>query len=409
MSASTPTRGVFSSPAFTRYFLGQGLSYVGDGLRTLSVPLLVYHITHSALALGGGLIAETLPFTLLCVVGGSVADRVDRRRLMIACDAVRCAVMLSFAIAFATHHLSVAGIYVGLTIISIAAAFFMGGQSSSITYLLGKVHAVRGTAALLSAETTSNLIAPPIGAALFNLFGALPAFIANAATYLVSQLSLASIPSSLGPDKPAGLPTFRELIADTRAGFRFVFTDRAMRAQAMIGLLLNTLGFGGFSILIPFLKRDFAATTYEVGFFFVITGVGALIGSLAAGYIDRRWAFGKMITIAYVADAVLFLPVLFARNMWVVAIFWAISNSVAQFEIAQIIGWRMRVIPQEMVGRVFGAIRLLVLCGLTPGVMLAAWMADHIGAHPAMAVIAWGFVVIAAAAVCSPLIRNEAR
>jgi hypothetical protein len=116
-----------------------------------------------------------------------------------------------------------------------------------------------------------------------------------------------------------------------------------------------------------------------------------------------------MITIAYVADAVLFLPVLFARNIWVVAIFWAISNSLANFEVVQIIGWRLRVIPQEMVGRVFGAIRFYVLCGLTPGVMFAAWMADRFGAHPAMSVIAWGFVLIAVAAVASPLIRNESR
>lgn len=409
MSASTPTRGVFSSPAFSRYFLGQSLSYVGDGLRTLAIPLLVYHITNSALALGGGLIAETLPFTLLAVVGGSVADRVDRRRLMIACDAVRCAVMVTFAVAFATHHLNVIGIYCGLVIVSISAAFFMGGQSSSMTYLLGKAFATRGTAALLAAENTSNLVTPPIGAALFSIFGILPSLMANAATYLVSQLSLASIPSSLGPDTPSGMPSWRELVADTRAGLRFVFSDPAMRAQATIGLSLNTLGFGGFSILIPFLKRDFHASTIEVGFFFGITAIGAVLGSLAAGHIDRRWPFGKMITIAYVADAVLFLPVLFARNMWVVAIFWAISNAVANFEVAQIVGWRLRVIPQEMVGRVVGAIRLFVLAGLTPGVMFAAWMAERFGAHPAMSVIAWGFVLIAAAAVGSPLIRNESR
>ncbi|HVS46232.1 MAG TPA: MFS transporter [Verrucomicrobiae bacterium] len=409
MSASTPTRGVFASAAFSRYFLGQSLSYVGDGLRTLAVPLLVFHLTNSAVALGGGLIAETLPFALFSVVGGSLADRVDRRRLMIYCDAVRCAVMVAFAVAYVTHHLSVPGIYCGLIVISISAAFFMGGQSSSLPYLLGKANATRGMSALLAAENTSNLVMPAIGAALFGLFGILPALIANAATYLASQFSLASIPSSLGPDKPVGVPSLRELIADTRIGFQFIFADRSMRAQATIGLSLNTLGFGGFSILIPFLKRDFGASTITVGLFFAVTAIGAILGSLAAGHVDRRWPFGKMITAAYIADAVLFLPVLFARNIWVVAAFWAISSGLAQFEVAQIIGWRLRVIPQELVGRVFGAIRLFVLCGLAPGVMFAAWMADRFGAHPAMTVVAWGFVVIAVAALASPVIRDEAR
>ncbi|HEY5258413.1 MAG TPA: MFS transporter [Candidatus Baltobacteraceae bacterium] len=408
MSAS-PSRSIFASPAFARYFLGQSLSYVGDGLRTFAVPLLVFHLTHSALSTGGALIAETAPFALFAVAGGSLADRVDRRRLMIYCDAVRCLVMAAFAALFATHHLSVAGIYGGLVLISISAAFFMGGQASSLPYLLGKGNATRGMAALMAAENTSNLVTPAIGGFIFSLFGALPALIANAVTYLGSQLSLASIPSSLGPDAPAGLPSVRQFVADVRIGFGFLFGDRAMRAQSFIALALNTLGFGGFSILIPFLKRDFGASDRDVGLFFGITAVGAIVGSLAAGRIDRRWPFGKLLTVAYVLDALLFLPVVFSRNMWVAGVFWAASNALAQFEVAQIMGWRLRVIPLEMTGRVFGAIRLFVLGGLAPGVIFAGWMADRFGAHLAMAVVAWGFAAIAVAALASPVIRQEER
>ena len=181
---------VFASRAFRRYFAGQSLSYIGDGLRLLSVPLLAYHLTHSALSTGTALICEFAPFSLFALVGGSLADRVDRRRLMLGCDAVRFLVMSCFAITYALHVLTLPMIYGGLVIISICAAGFLGGQASSIPYLLGRDQATKGIAILMTAENTSNLITPAIGGALFAYFGPLPALTINALTYLASQLSL---------------------------------------------------------------------------------------------------------------------------------------------------------------------------------------------------------------------------
>jgi MFS family permease len=400
--------GIFSSPAFARYFIGQSFSYIGDGLRTIAVPLLVYHLTGSALSTGGSFIAEVAPFAFFSLLGGSLADRVDRRRLMIVCDAVRFLVMTAFAISFAAGRLTVPFVYAGLVVISICAAFFMGGQSSSIPFLVGKRGATRAMSALLAAENTSNLISPVAGGAMFSLVGPLPALVINAATYLASQVSLAFVPT-LGPDKPQGAPSFRELLHDVALGFRFLFADRSMRAQSLVGFALNTLGFGGYAILIPFLKRDFGASDPQVGFFFGISALGAIAGSLLAGRLDARWPFGRIVTIAYVLDALAFIPVVLTHNMWIAGTFWAISNAMAQFEVAQIIGWRLRVIPEEMVGRVFGAVRLFVLCGIAPGVIGAGWIADHMGPHVAMAISAYGFVAIALAALASPAIRNERR
>jgi len=370
-------RGIFASAAFARYFVGQSLSYVGDGLRTIALPLLVYHLTGKAVDTGLAFVAEIVPFAFLAVVGGSFADRVDRRAMMIACDAIRCAVMLALAALFATHALSVGFVYVGLAVISASAAFFMGGQSSSIPYLVGKDGTTRAMSALVAAESTSNLIAPSAGGALFAIFGPLPALLANAATYAASQISLSGVPS-LGPDVAAGRPSLRELVADVKLGFRTLFGDPGMRAQACAGLALNTLGFGGYAILIPFLKHDFGATDQQVGFFFSISAIGAIAGSLLAGKIDRRWPFGKVLTVAYAIDALVFLPVLFAPNVWVAGTFWSLANVAANFETTQIIGWRLRVIPEELVGRTFGAVRLFVLLGIAPGVIGFGWIADRV-------------------------------
>ena len=126
MASASRAPSIFASSAFRRYFAGQSFSFIGDGLRLLSVPLLAYHLTHSALSTGTALICEVAPFSLFSLVGGSLADRLDRRRLMIGCDAVRFIVMGLFAIAYALHVLTLPMIYVGLVIISICAAGGLG-------------------------------------------------------------------------------------------------------------------------------------------------------------------------------------------------------------------------------------------------------------------------------------------
>jgi len=407
VSPST-ARSVFASRSFRRYYTGQALSLIGDGLRTLAVPLLVYRLTSSALSTGISYVCEFAPFAIFGLVGGSLADRVDRRSLMISMDAIRCAIMAAFALLFVGHLLTVSMIYGGLILLSIAAAIFVSGQASSIPFLVGRERGTEAVAALIAAENSSNLVTPIAGGALFSIFGPLPALAINAFTYFLAQLSLVRIPT-LGPETTLGLPSVRHVFDDVRLGFGMLWSDAGLRAQAYVSFALNAFGFGGYSILIPFLKRGFAATDQEVGIFLGISAAGAVCGSLFAGKFASRWPFGRALSTAYLIDSILFLPVIFTRNIWIAGIFWAIANAGAQFEIAQIVGFRLRVIPEDMIGRVLGAVRLLVLCGIAPAVVMFGYVADHFSPHVAMVLAAAGYLAIALAAVASPVIRLETR
>jgi MFS family permease len=400
--------GIFASRSFRQYYIGQALSLIGDGLRTLAVPLLVYRLTGSALSTGVSYVCEIAPFALFGLIGGSLADRLDRRMLMIGADAVRCAIMCLFVLLFARNVLTVPMIYGGLVLLSICAAVFIGGQASSIPFLLGRERGTQAIAALNAAENTSNLITPIAGGAIFSIFGPLPALTANAATYLFSQVSLARIPT-LGPEKASGIPSPVHVVEDVKLGFRMLFADRGMRAQAYASCALNAIGFGGYSILIPFLKRGFHATDSQVGIFLGISAVGAVCGSLFAARFATRWPFGRALCIALMLDSALFIPVILTKNMWIAGVFWAIANANAYFEIAQIVGFRLRVVPEELVGRVFGVVRLFVLCGMAPGVIAFGYLADRFSPHFAMTVSAFAYLIVALAAIATPAIRNERR
>ncbi|MBC5806788.1 MAG: MFS transporter [Candidatus Eremiobacter antarcticus] len=400
--------GIFANRSFRLFYTGQAFSYVGDGLRSLAIPLLVFHLTGSALSLGVTYALEFLPFALAGLVGGSLADRLDRKRLMIGCDFVRCAILLLFVVASLRGFLSLPLIYAGITIIAICAAIFLGGQSTSVPFLVGKHRASQAVSSLIATEQATNLIAPPIGGALFSMGGALPALVVNALTYLISQVAIANV-KTLGPDKPATLPTRAEFISDIAEGFRFLSGDAAMRATTLLSLALNFFGMMAMAVYIPFYKVALHASDAQVGVTLGIVALGAIAGSALAGTLATSWPFGMSLCIAYAVDGVIFVPVIFAQNLWVAATFWALASAGGAFEVTQIISWRMRVIPQEKIGRVFGAVRMIALGGVVPGTILGGFLADRLGVRFPIALSTWGFLIVALYAFAIAPLRRDAR
>ena len=397
---------IFRSSDFCRYYAGQALSYLGDGLRTLVIPLLVFHLTGSAVSLGLTFALELLPFALFSLLGGSLADRLDRRALMLGADAVRFLIMALFTVALWRGALSLPLLYTGVVLLSICAAIFLGAQASSIPYLLGKDRAKAAVAALVATEQGVNLIAPPVGGAIFGLVGALPALALNAVTYLTSQLSIASV-SSFGPERPGGFPPLADIARDVRTGFRFVFGDRTMRTLTLSSAAINAVAVFGFVAMIPYLKIQFGATDQTVGIAFGCFAAGSVAGSLVAG--RTHWPFGRALAIAYVLDALFWLPLIWTHALAVAIGAVTLCAACGAYEITCIVGWRMRIIPEDMIGRVFGVIRLLVLVGMVPGSILGGIVADQWGTRTVMAISGFAFLALTLGLLGSRAVLSERR
>jgi MFS family permease len=397
---------VLRSSPFARFYAGQALSYLGDGLRTLAIPLLVFRLTGSGVAIGWAWGLELLPYAAVSVIGGSLADRVDRRRLMLTCDALRFVVMVLFSLAFATGRLTLGMIYAGLVVLAIGGSIFLGAQSSSIPFLLGTDRAKGAVAALQATEQSVNLIAPPVGGAIFGIVGPLPALIVNALTYLASQASIASVPT-FGPEKPSWLPSPREIASDVAVGWRFLWADHALATLSVFSALFNLVGTIGFVSLVPYFKRAFDSGDHVVGIAFGCFAAGAALGSVIAGRTHLPFARGLVLT--YVLDGIGWLPLPWTHSLPLAVAGITISSACAGYGVTTIVSWRMRVIPEELVGRVFGVIRLIVLGGIFPGSILGGWLADHVGVRPTMAISSFGSLAIALGLAASRTVRAERR
>ncbi|HEX3671539.1 MAG TPA: MFS transporter [Candidatus Cybelea sp.] len=404
MTARTPS--VFRSSAFSRFYAGQALSYLGDGLRTLAIPLLVFRLTGSATAIGWTWGLELLPYAFVSVIGGSLADRVDRRRLMIVCDALRFAIMSAFCVLFVTGHLSIGVIYGGVVLLAVGGSIFLGAQTPTIPYLLGKERAKSGVATLQATEQTVNLVSPPLGGALMGIVGPLPALAANAVTYLCSLGAIASVPT-FGPETPGKIPSVREIANDVVTGWRFLWADGALRSTSLAAMCFNCIGSVGFVSLIPYFKRAFGAHDAAVGIAFGCFSAGAALGSFIAG--RTHWRVGTALIAANLIDGLAWLPLPWAQSMPVAVAAVTVSSVSAGYWVTTIVSWRMRIIPEDLVGRVFGVTRLLVLVGILPGSLLGGWLSDHAGVRMTMAISAIGYLACSVLVSLPRSVRRENR
>ena len=256
-------------------------------------------------------------------------------------------------------------------------------QATSIPYLVGKERSGKAIAALLAADRTMNVVAPPLGGFLFTLGGPLPALIVNAFTYLISQLSLVRVPT-MGPDEPGPLPSLHHIWSDIADGFRFIHRDTAMTAVVYCVLLLLFFDRMATTVVIPFAKIEFGASDLEVGAMFGAIAVGSIAGSLLGGATVRKWPFGPVV-------------------------FWTVTGMGGGFEAAQIISWRMRITPDEWIGRVFAAVRFIFFIGAVPGTLLGGWLADVHGPRLPITISAFGFLIVAFGAAALPAIRRDRR
>ena len=287
-----------------------------------------------------------------------------------------------------------------------SGATFLGAQTPSIPYLLGKERVKGAVAVLYATEQSANLVAPPIGGFLFALVGPLPALAINAVTYLTSQIAVASV-RSFGPDAPRGLPSLRDLAGDVAAGWRFLFADKTMAVLSFSSCWFNFIGSIGFVSLIPYFKLAFGAGDHVIGLAFGCFAAGAAAGAYLAG--RTHWAFGPAMIAAYFLDGLGWLPLPWTHSVWTAIGGVAFSSVCSGYVVTSIVSWRLRVIPEELVGRVFGVVRLVVLVGILPGSVLGGWLSDHIGVRTTMLISAVGFFAFTALLAFSPTLRRERR
>ncbi|MFG1999010.1 MFS transporter [Spirillospora sp. NPDC048911] len=369
--------------AFRYLWSASLISTVGDGVLLAALPLMAAALTKDPRLVAGVAFAGRLPWLVLALFGGVLVDRADRRRLMIGTQLGQLSLVTLIAL-IATLNLSeIWMIYIFAFGIGCGDILFTGASQAIVPTLVRPDGLERANGRLIGAESVSReFLGPPLGAALFAF--ALPTpFWVDAVTFLVSIMLLAQIPAparAVEPIEPAAVPARRGVFAEIGEGLRWLARARLPRALTLIAAAGNFGEAMALSLLVLFAHDVLGLGDVGFGLLLAAMAAGGVLGSLVSGWVVARFGAREVAIAVQVISpsAWLAIGVLGRNALVVVALFTVFSIALAMWNVVSV-SVRQRLIPNELMGRVTSAGRMLAY-GATPlGALAGGFVAGEFG------------------------------
>jgi MFS family permease len=369
------------------------ISFGGDWFMVVALFGLVHRLTGSAVFVALTITVPELAFFLLSPVGGALADRVDRRRLMIAADLARAVLCLPLLLVDSSGAVWL--VFVLLASISVFAACFEPASSAAIPNVVDPEDLAAANSLVGSAWGTMLAVGAALGGLVVTLFGRDAAFLGNSASFLLSAWLLFRVGRAFSErrdehhEHPSILEATRETVAYAR---------RDHRVLSLIGV---KAGFGlaaGVLVLIAVFATDvFREGDIGIGLLMASRGVGALIGPFlgraVAGPDDRRLFSAIGIALAVFGGSYMVFGLSPSLLVAAPIILVAHLGGGSQWTLST---YGLQVLtPDRIRGRIFAFDYALVTLSLGVSSFLAGWLADTVGPRPAViglggVALAWG-------------------
>jgi MFS family permease len=335
-------------PAFRRLFVGQTISTFGSEVAAVAAPFQLYDLTHSTLQVGLLSLCELFPLLTLTIVGGAIADAVDRRRLLLVTEVLLALVALAFAWNASLAQPRVWALYVLVSLAMSIFALGAGGMNSVIPRLVERHELAAANAIENAYGSTTNVAGPALGGLLIALLGLRGAYLLDAATFAASLWSVWRLPP-LPPAHDAERPSLRTIAE----GFRFV-----REKKVLLGMFLadsNAMVFGMPRALFPALALNrFHGGAGVLGVMYAAPYAGALLASLLSGWIGHVRRQGLIVAIAAALWGAAIAAFGFAGELWLALLLLAAAGAADNVSavLRGTILWT--VTPDHLRGRVSG-------------------------------------------------------
>lgn len=362
------------------FFTGQFISFVGTWMQGTAQSWLVYELTRSAVWLGLVSFLGTLPLSLFALVGGSVADRVNRRRLILATYTTTMLIAALFAALIWLHAIEIHLVALLVFLSGLVNAFDIPARQALLVDLVGKEDLASGIALNSAMFNAARLLGPALGGLVVAGFGTAWCMMANALSFLAGIFALLIIRMHTRGDDEAHLPLWRSL----QEGATYVRSSPLVWGLLALVAVATIFGWS-FTVLLPvFADEVLGGGAIQLGRLLSASGLGALAGAVFTATIGRRFWPRKILLTGLGIFALAAIGFALSRNVLLslatlafmgfgLILFNVNSNSALQ-----------RRVPDHLRGRVVG---FYVLCfgGLMPvGSLQIGFIAEKLGVTAAL-------------------------
>ncbi len=405
---------------FQLFFSGQLISLIGTWMQTVAQSWLVYRMTGSGLLLGSVGFASQIPVFLFAPLGGIVADRTNRKHVVIATQVASMVLAFALAALTLTHYVQVWHIFVLAALLGVVNAFDIPGRQSFLVDMVGKEDLMNAIALNSSMFNGARVIGPAVAGVLVARLGEGWCFFANAVSYIAVIAGLLM----MNVHAPARVSAKASPWEHIRQGFEFVAGTAPIRALLLLLGVVSVTGMP-YVVLMPIfadkilhqggqglasLIRAHDLGAVRLGILMGAAGVGALLGALTLAVRSGVKGLGTWVTVCCGGFGVSLMLFALSRSFWLSVFLLLPVGYFIMLQMASSNTLIQVMVPDELRGRVM-AVYSMMFMGMAPvGALLGGALSDRIGAPLTVAI--GGIASIAGAAWFAsqlPKIRGEAR
>ena len=394
--------------SFRNLFTAQVISYAGDWFAAVAAIGLLLDETGSDFLASAFWVAQTLPTFVMGPIAGPVADRFDRRKILIVASFAQSAAALLFLVA---GHGVPWIVFVAQGGVTALGSFFGPAAQAGVPNIVDEEDLPTATSMMAATWGAMLAIGAGLGALFAMAFGRNAAFVADAVSFVLAALLILSIRDSLQADGPKTVPTERmKPLRDTREALA-----HARKHPAIMALIGSHIGFGFGAGVVGMLAvlatAKFDGSDGAIGVLLAGRGVGVVLGPLLITRLIARGIHGVLLACGFAAIGygTMYLGVAIAPYLFlaVIAVTLAHMGGGAQWALTTY-GLQL-LTPDQLRGRIFAADAALVTLAMSLSLVFAGVMSGIIGPSATIAIIAtaslvWGIVFL----VLTRVIRSEA-
>jgi predicted MFS family arabinose efflux permease len=368
---------LWRNPAFVVFWSARTISMAGTGITTIVLPVLVYKLTRSPAWVAGVNAVQAVPYIAFGLLAGAVADRLNRKKIMVTCDGIAALLLAAVPVAAALHLLGLAQVFIVALGIATVFVWFDAANFGALPALVDRAQLPVAASLIASSGSLAFLIGPTLGAALLTVMMTPDALGFDAASYLISGLLLMSIRQPFRRPRPEQHQR-RRIGADMAEGLRFLWHQPVIRTMTF-SVFCACLSWGGaFGLLVVYANRALHMTRVDVrlGLLYSAGELGGLIAVASVPLLVKRRAIGRLTAVFLAANAAgLALLSIAPSYEWAVLAFFF-------YELVYVvvtttgITIRQMLTPDHLQSRVNTAGRMIVWGGTPVGAVLAGLLAE---------------------------------
>jgi MFS family permease len=405
---------------FQLFFSGQLISLVGTWMQSVAQSWLVYKLTGSGLLLGAVGFASQIPVFLVAPIGGIIADRANRKHVVIATQTASMLLAFVLAVLTLSGKIQVWHIFVLASLLGVVNAFDIPGRQSFLVDMVGKEDLMNAIALNSSMFNGARVIGPAVAGILVAKLGEGWCFFVNAVSYIAVIIGLLMMDVHAPAKASKHTPALEHIIE----GFQFVSRTAPIRALLLLLGLVSITGMP-YVVLMPIFadrilrsggqglasllgSTDLGAM--RLGILMGATGVGAMLGALTLAMRSGVKGLGRWITVCCAGFGLSLTLFAFSKSFWLSVVLLLPAGYFIMLQMACSNTLIQVMVPDALRGRAM-AVYSMMFMGMAPiGALLGGALADRLGAPTTVAI--GGLASLAGAwwfGVQLPKIRVEAR